>query len=290
MNTEKPLTNIIWAIDSLKINLERDIRVGHYLIQWAERNKGQVIPVTIFPNKIKNSDNIRITIEDDLDFLHEIISHELVQKPIIHEFDSDKISVQKMAQDLMNFGTEKNADIYVLNKTNNDEFSDFLIGRFSETFLHLTKRPTLLLDQQFNDVKKILFATDFSKDSFTAFKSVAKVAKRMKAKIILYHQFEWLTYHLNAYDISNFHNSKTVQPWEKYCQALNVNFDIKFGENIISPAQSILAAIQELDIDVISLVSKTGRLGTYLLGSTTRHVMRHTNTPLLIMHPEINKP
>lgn len=251
----------------------------------AEKTKGTIYPVSIFPSKLKDASVARSKLEDDLDFLHSIISHELVKKPQIYEFDSPKHSVQNMAQHLLGIGSEQGADIYVLNKTNSSEFSNFLIGNFSETFLHITKTPTLLIDDEFRDIKNILFSTDFSENSFAAFKNVAKLTKRLKAKLTIYHQLEWLTYHMNAYDVSKFEQSETVSRWIKFCKTLNLNFEVTIKEHIVSPAESILNSEESIGADIISLVSKTGRLGTYLLGSTTRHVMRDTRTPLLIMYP-----
>lgn len=69
-------------------------------------------------------------------------------------------------------------------------------------------------------------------------------------------------------------------------EGFQVTTDVIFGK----PAETIEQFIESQDIDLVAMATH-GRTGMerVLYGSVAEHVLRHTSTPILLFHPELEK-
>ena len=131
-------------------------------------------------------------------------------------------------------------------------------------------------------IKKILFATDLSKNSAYAFYYAVHMAKRDEAKIVILHAIEPLppmliTFGDFSHQVTKDRWEDTVKKFKERIQDISVKVDARMGissvdlvSNILirlgNPVQEILKAVDEEGCDVIVL-------GTHGKGFLNRHFL-----------------
>ncbi len=147
-------------------------------------------------------------------------------------------------------------------------------------------------------IKKILYATDLTKNSVYAFYYAVDIAKRYNAEIVMLHSVEPLS------DTAfGTRTEKTLQDQKKisvevirkrlqeFCQIVEernalacVHLVTKFIVEIGYPAEEILKAVDEEGCDVIVLGSHgKGFLRHAFLGSVSRYVLDRSRKPVFIV-------
>ncbi len=149
-------------------------------------------------------------------------------------------------------------------------------------------------------IKKILFATDLSKNSVYAFYYAVHMAKRDDAKIVILHAVETLPPMLIS--VKDFEHKVAKDRWEdtvnkfkERIQDISVKIDARTGissvdliSNILirlgQPVEEILKVTDEEDCDVIILGTHSkGFLKQAFLGSVSSSVLLRTRKPVLIV-------
>jgi len=154
-------------------------------------------------------------------------------------------------------------------------------------------------------VKKILYATDLSKNSAYALRYAINSAKRNDAEIVILHVIEMMdptTYHLMAHYIGQDIVSEKEKEREDYSKErikkrLNEFYDkmraeeSEFSDTRISieicsgyPAEVILETADKLNCDVIFMGTHgKGIVSRTFLGSMAKKVLRRTRKPVFII-------
>jgi nucleotide-binding universal stress UspA family protein len=149
-------------------------------------------------------------------------------------------------------------------------------------------------------IKKILFATDLSKNSAYAFFYAIHMAKRDDAKIIIMHAVEPIAPMLVNFE--DFKHQVAKDRWEEavikfkeQIQDISVKADARTGvssvdfiSNILirlgNPVEEILRVADEEDCDVIVLGSHgKGLLEQTFLGSVSSSVLLRTRKPVFVI-------
>jgi nucleotide-binding universal stress UspA family protein len=149
-------------------------------------------------------------------------------------------------------------------------------------------------------IKKILFATDLSKNSVYAFYYAIHMAKRDEAKIVIMHAVEPIAPMLvNFEDFSHQvvkdRWEETVKKFKERIQDISIKVDTQMGissvdlvSNILirlgNPVEEILKVVEEEDCDVIVLGTHgKGFFKQTLLGSVSSSVLIRTQKPVFVI-------
>jgi nucleotide-binding universal stress UspA family protein len=149
-------------------------------------------------------------------------------------------------------------------------------------------------------IKKILFATDLSKNSAYAFFYAIHMARRDGAQIIIMHAVEPIAPMLVNFEdfrhqVAKDRWEETVIKFKERIQDISVKSDARTGvssvdliSNILirpgNPVEEILRAADEEDCDVIVLGSHgKGFLEKTFLGSVSSSVLLRTRKPVFVI-------
>jgi nucleotide-binding universal stress UspA family protein len=149
-------------------------------------------------------------------------------------------------------------------------------------------------------IKKILYATDLSKNSAYAFFYALDMAKRHEAKIIILHAIEaippWVEAAAGITDeLKLKRQEETIQELKKRLQEFCKKTEVQLGPPCVQlvsktlvmhgyPPEEILKAVNEEGCDVIILGSHgKGFLAHTFLGSVSNAVLHRTRKPVFII-------
>jgi len=149
-------------------------------------------------------------------------------------------------------------------------------------------------------IKKILFATDLSKNSAYAFFYAIHMARRDEAKIVIMHAVEpiapmLVNFEDFKYQVAKDRWEETVIKFKERIQDVSVKADARTGvssvdliSNILirpgNPVEEILKVADEEDCDVIVLGSHgKGFLEQTFLGSVSSSVLLRTRKPVFVI-------
>ena len=148
-------------------------------------------------------------------------------------------------------------------------------------------------------IKKILFATDLSKNSAYAFYYAVHMAKRDEAKIVILHAVEplppmMITFEDFSHQVAKDRWEDTVKKFKERIQDISVKVDARMGissvdliSNILirlgHPVEEILKVADEEGCDVIVLGTHgKGFLKQTFLGSVSSSVLIRTQKPVFV--------
>jgi nucleotide-binding universal stress UspA family protein len=150
-------------------------------------------------------------------------------------------------------------------------------------------------------IKKILYATDLSKNSSYAFLYATDMAKRHDAKIVILHAVESVPAYVNAYagintvDMEQKRQGEIIEDIKKHLQEFCKKAEAQIGPPCVSlvskilvprghPPEEILNAADEEGCDVIVLGTHgKGFLAHTFLGSVSSAVLHRTRKPVFII-------
>ncbi len=149
-------------------------------------------------------------------------------------------------------------------------------------------------------VKKILYATDMSKNSSYAFLFATDMARRHDARIVILHVFEPIPPYAEVYtgitgEMERKQQEETVEDLKKHLQGFCKKAESQIGPPCVElvskilvrrghPPEEILNAANEETCDVIVLGTHgKGFLAHAFLGSVSNAVLHRTRKPVFII-------
>ena len=149
-------------------------------------------------------------------------------------------------------------------------------------------------------IKKILFATDLSKNSAYAFYYAVHMAKRDEAKIVILHAVEPLPHMLVSFEdfkqkVAKDRWEDTVKKFKERIEDISVKVDARTGVSSVDlisnilirlghPVEEILKAADEEGCDVIVLGTHgKGFLKQTFLGSVSNSVLLRSQKPVFVV-------
>ena len=149
-------------------------------------------------------------------------------------------------------------------------------------------------------IKKILFATDLSKNSAYAFYYAVHLAKRDEAKIVILHAVEPLPHMLVSFgdferQVAKDRWEDTVKKFKERIEDISAKVDARTGISSVDfvseilvrlghPVEEILKVVDEEGCDVIVLGTHgKGFLEQTFLGSVSSSILLRTRKPVFIV-------
>lgn len=179
--------------------------------------------------------------------------------------------------------------------------SRWFFGSFAETLSLRSTIPLLTVNPSWKMQRKfktILFPTDFSEESYSAFLRVIDLAKEMGNRIHIYHKFNPLLAFNWDFPITS---AQVHVDWareelvsletkaKKWKMEAN-DFDVQCtweveAKNNDTVVDAILKKSKKMPY-MIAITAKSGPIETSLLGSITRQIIRGSTVPVMVIHPE----
>lgn len=178
------------------------------------------------------------------------------------------------------------------------------LGSFTESLLLTSKVPVLVFGPSTRTVKKldrIIFATDFSKKSLSAFKKVVDLAKDLGASITIFHHVQnpiepilqsgvymlgggWVS---TAAYLKEETRTQKVQA-EKMAQRAKdagVKTEVLVDSGPLGITDSLLRAAERNKASMIAIAAQSGPVAATLIGSIARQVVRSALCPVWVIRP-----
>ncbi len=302
---------LIWAIDTAKID-ETQIKKFHDVLKSLNYQSEDVIPVTLFSPfdlgwvvpadpqmKKKAFAEMSSSIKEKWDKLSISFSKESLL--II-----DSNSIRNKAQALIQFALRKKAKMILIGSGAKSRSDLFGIGSFSETLIAMSPLPVLVVGESIQvptPISKILFPTDFSEVSKSAFKKVARFAKNFDAQIILYHfldldagpiaygvpwgyEMKWLEDYWRVQE-----ESKKAEgaEWKNWALRRQIRCEYRCDRKSGGFRERILEVVKEEKINILTVTIKRGPLAQVILGRHVRGLFADSTCPVLAIHSKAEK-
>ena len=298
-----PTERILWAIDPFA-EKQLQMKTLDTIKNFTRGVSSSIEPISILsPDQLRlpiqafnaESPSFRLKAED---ILQKWMKQ--VKVPGLKPFTllvSDKYSLRSTADLLMTYAKDSNASLIALSTHARKGVARVLAGSFAETLLLHSSTPLLVVNPMIKTSKitKILFPTDMSASSEQAFQKVVTIASHLKAKVFLYHKVEYVipdTYsvftHHKAYeeylekDLES--REEELKTWVSKASTKGVKAELIFDKRPSFVTQGVLKAVKQTKSEMVALCSHTGSIGTMMLGSVTRQILREAKCPVWTVH------
>lgn len=255
----------------------------------AESINGQI---TIF-NAYKTGSPAAATIDDDPNSernrkMYDIASRQINPKYI-------EACVSQLAEPVEAIVEKsKDFDLIVMASHGRTGFSRLMLGSVTEKVIRYSEIPVLVVEnaEPLIPMKRILLTTDFSDNAYKAYRFAHEFAASTGAEIDLYYI---LSYDITepATQIEAFKRTKEKQLNKDINELFSGISDRVHGKVVLTKKsihEKLTAILNEEDYN-IAIMATLGRTGLeYLrLGSTTANVVRHVETPVLVVNPKASQ-
>jgi len=187
----------------------------------------------------------------------------------------ETVQFQHAFSGIIDESTKNNIDLIVMGSQGASGLQEMFIGSNTEKVVRKSKVPVLVIKKNVKnfDIKNILFASDFNKESKSTFHRVVDFANLFDAKI-------------NLLYVNTIHNFNTSDNIEKRIAKFMDDFDFdNYKTNIyndISVEKGILSFGRKINADLIAL-NTHGRSGLSQLfnGSIGQELANHALRPVI---------
>jgi nucleotide-binding universal stress UspA family protein len=216
----------------------------------------------------------------------------------LHELGSKHIAAGLLGQPEVAVGnpvatiidTADHHDFIVMGSHGHSGFSRMFMGSVSDKILRSVHKPVLIVNQEreLKSVKHIMLTTDFSERSKQAFPIAVDIAVKTQAKVTLIHI---LSYNLAQGEPDEEAISRQKQRLDELAKQELSSLHNQMKTKVILSSNNAHEAILDeslnnpYDLVVMATVGHTG-IKYMMMGSTTSHVMRHVQIPVLSINPK----
>lgn len=179
----------------------------------------------------------------------------------------------------------------------------WFLGSFAESLLLQSKVPVLSINPHTKPpthIRRILFPTDLSQASRRTFKKLLMKCKSWGAELIVLHKLPdpiepivqsgvymagggWISLS-QYYAKESGERRRQLDTWLKEAQRQRVPATVEIIETPGLVADTILAAAEKLNADMVALSSHSGAIASVLVGSVARQVVRRAHCPVMVFH------
>lgn len=210
-------------------------------------------------------------------------------------------SRKEAALALLNFAEGCKADYIFMSTHSRKGLERFWLGSFTETVIALskttvvTRNPKLTQSEQ---VRRILFPTTLTEDSYEAFSRAVQLAKKLEASLTLYHRFSppiepirdagivlsggaWISVDQFLIDDEKLRRAQSEE-WQREARSQGVKCEVQFSTGGFNLAEGIVRAAEELEADMICVESRSGPGLVGFFSSIPREIVRDATRPVMV--------
>lgn len=190
---------------------------------------------------------------------------------------SSKITYGTSNEEILSEANKLKADLIVMGSHGNEEMDRYFIGSTVQKVMRDAKCPVMTVQKNYRPSKwkKMVFATDFSKEIYKPFEKIRKLIGDLKATVYLVF-VNGPTGFMDTRAINSMMDSFVVRYPEIKFQKVIYNHD--------DPAEGILQFAEDNPVDMIALVThRRAAKPKYLVGQTETLAFR-SNVPVLSMN------
>ncbi len=304
------LKKIIWAMDPFEPNQEVYGLIAQCLQDFVSRTETAIEPVYV----LSESGFIDEGEED----LKRVSSYQAAAKRVIQEI-LNRVQVKGIKQPrvlvhkadrhntnseiLSEYARSVSADIIWVNPHGRAGVKRLLFGSFTEDLLAKSKVPVMVIPpmmKQMHSLNQIIFPSNLACESRFLFRKVVKVAKKLTARLTLFHSVlhpidsliqsgvyllgggTWVSSHSYlGKDIDQ--QSKCAEVWARWAtrQGVPTDYVIESAGGPISASLSALAKRKAAGL--IIMEGHSSSIESMLIGSITREVIRNADCPVWVI-------
>jgi len=210
------------------------------------------------------------------------------------------ISKRKLALEALKICRDLQTPLIFAQTRSKKKWTPLRLGSFSETLAVHLAQPVLLLPpsaQVAPKIERILFPTDFSRESKSALKELIPTAKMFDAEVILFNQVEMTNFYpvdfYGAWQTEEFNFETIARDYErdreKSANALmqelskaGVEGEFLHARQERDLAREIVSIAKKKGVGMIAMATAAGPVERMILGSVTQDVILKANCPVLI--------
>ncbi len=303
----------LWPIDILREPADLLERSAELLDLWAARTQVTIEPVFVLGGTQRDFEfeattdslnkralkALNATVEQYASH-HAELERSLTRATVLLD-PGNRISTA--VNTLEEHAMRRNADFIALPTHGRKGVARLVLGSFAETLLLRSQVPTVTLGPRLSKIRplrRILHATDFGSGSEQHFRSIIGFAKGHGSKVWLYHSVPNLVepiFQSGAYLFSGawiparnyFHEEsqnrfRRGHAWARWARNQGVDCEFVLDETPGVIREHLLQFIDDHQVGLLSIASRTGPVSATLLGSIARQLVREASCPVWITH------
>lgn len=298
------LKRIIWAIDAY----QQADQVHHNVVQTLQALtrlnllKAEIEPVYVvppeyamsydfyFPQPVDFKMQALATLEDRL---ADVDLPGLTEPTVL---DEPTFTKTRSAKALIDYAESTNADLIVTGTHGRHGAARMFVGSFAESLILYSPVAVLTVGARAKEHRKIgriLFPTDFGRESKGVFPRVLEFARVFDAKVTLLHTVfkpiritpgvRPLPAHRIYVEQSRKRAEKAAQSFLKAARDRDVTCDLKIVAIEDAVSHAVVNFAEKNDFHLIAMAARSGRLSSALTGSITRQVVRSSAEPVWVL-------
>jgi nucleotide-binding universal stress UspA family protein len=212
-----------------------------------------------------------------------------IKKEKIFVRNKNTFSTSIAVYELLKLAKSRNAKLICLFTKAEVGLSRIFLGSFAEELMHQSRLPVLLISPKskvVTNIKKIIYACDFSKGYKKYLDKVVKLAKSTESELVVLHHSEFfldkgaVTYNQNLYTKRVVGCIKQV---EAELKKNKVKGRVVATNQLGSTSELITKQSAKENVDLIAIAAKSSALVSFLGGSVTRQVVSMADRPVLVV-------
>lgn len=209
----------------------------------------------------------------------------------VHVVQQKGFSTTKAVDRLLELAKSQKAELLALFTHNKTGLKRFFLGSFAETAIHRSPIDLLIVNPKSEipqNIKNVLFASDFSERSKKDLEQVLELCKSLGAKLTVFHAAEvtysWSPDEDNSEILAYRKKTDRMAQWiQEVSNKKKVSCEVLLKSEFKPTSELILKAAQKIKAHLIVVSAETGPTAALMGGSVTRQIVRNGKYPVLVI-------
>lgn len=304
------MSKLIWAVNPLTTNADNLKNAKKLIGLWQKNKKAKILPVSLLtPDDVHLPLSMMVPWGEKLQSLAQnAVKPFLKSQHISHMQEPGVImgsSKSSGIDDLLAYAKDQKAQWIVTTTHENPTAEKSRISKFTQKLIEKSKIPVMTVrpnTRMPNKISKILYPTDFSTVSKKSYIKAIEAAKRLNAKIILYHNIyepvlpaaEFTGVSIESAEVLREYSKQfkksldqKTEKWIEMAKKHNVQAECVLARANYSLSKAIISAAQNNKAQMIAFGIESHPIMRTILGSTVREVIVSATQPVLILNSKV---